>query len=410
MDVFSVLNYQGSKKNILEFLHSNITAMLDETSTILDIFSGTCSVGYSFKSKYRVYANDCELYAYSIAKALLSSGYKDFNTLKKKILTNYIKNINLQNSAYLTLAIEERNSLLKKSINDIINIYLTTPTIWNTPNLFISHHNCFDLFTTYYSNSYFGIQQAMDIDSLRFAIEEFKGQDIYYVLLTSLYFSMKECVFSKDGHMAQPLDLDKNSSRLIKQRSKSIIDIFFSKLEEFFSDNFVTSNFNNKVYNLDFSNLLKDKSIQEDVSLIYADPPYTDMQYSRYYHLLNTVTEYNYPKPTISNNGYTKGLYTENRFQSKLSTKSKSLNTFLELIDFSKKYRKDLAISFAYPIDTTNQKTDRYVMDINDLIHSCKMVFGLTSVETATIDHTHSNNRNSSPKKVKEYLIICKGR
>ncbi len=410
MDMFSVLNYQGSKKNILDFLHNNIDSLLDDGSTILDIFSGTCCVGYSYKSKYRVYANDCELYAYSIAKALLSTGYKDFDSTKEKILIDSATNNNLFSLEYKHLAQEENSLLINQKVNELIELYLKTPTIWNTPKLQHAHHKSYDLFTNYYSNSYFGIQQAMEIDTLRYAIDQFKYKEIFSALLTSLYFAMKECVFSKDGHMAQPLDFEKNSSRLIRQRNKSITDLFFKKLEEFFSDEFVAANHHNRVFNMNFSDLLKEKSIQKDVSLIYADPPYTDMQYSRYYHLLNTVTEYSYPKPTINNNAYTKGLYTENRFQSKLSTKSKSLHTFINLIEFSKKYKKDLVISYAYPMDTVNQKTDRYVMNINELIDCCKTIFGLTSIEVVTTAYSHSNNRNSRPKKVKEYLIICKGR
>lgn len=410
MDTFSILNYQGSKKNILDFLHANIDVMLNENSTLLDIFSGTCSVGYSYKSKYRVYANDSELYAYCIAKALLSSGYTGLNKLKSKLKEYCEFNYKLQKQEYLELSKQEKHLIDTENVKEIIDLYSCTPTIWNTPKLQDNNHSSYELFTTYYSNSYFGIRQAMEIDSLRYAIEQFKDNKFYSALLASLYYAMKESVFSKDGHMAQPLDLDKNHSRLIKQRKKSIFDLFFSKIDEFFSQEFISSTHNNKVFNLDFLELLKEKTIIKDVSLIYADPPYTDMQYSRYYHLLNTVTKYNYPKPTIKNDLFTKGLYTENRFQSKLSGKSKSLDSLMHLIEFSHKYSKDLVVSFGYPSDTCNQKTDRYVMNIEELIASCKTVYGLTSVDVVTTDHTHSNNRNSAPKKVKEYLIICKGK
>lgn len=410
MDTFSVLNYQGSKKNILDFLHSNIDVLLNNNSTLLDIFSGTCSVGYSYKSKCRVYANDSELYAFCIAKALLSSGYSGIQRIKSELKEYFDENKNSLNPEYLELAKQETSILNDEKTEDLINLYLQTPTIWNNPDIRYSTHTSFELFTTYYSNSYFGICQAIEIDSIRYAIEKFRDSKVYYALLTSLYYAMKECVFSKDGHMAQPLDFEKNHTRMIKQRKKSIYDLFFTKFDEFYSQEFVTNIYKNKVFNMDFSDLIKEKSIIKDVSLIYADPPYTDMQYSRYYHLLNTVTEYNYPSPTINNQSYTKGLYVNNRFQSQLSAKSKSLDSLMQLIQFSHKYHKDLVISFGYPEDIQKQKSDRYVMNIDELIASCKTVYGLTSVEVANTDYTHSNNRNSIPKRVKEYLIICKGR
>ena len=73
-------------------------------------------------------------------------------------------------------------------------------------------------------------------------------------------------------------------------------------------------------------------------------------------------------------------------------------------------YNKNLAISFAYPADVTKQKTDRYVMSIDDIKDSCSKEFGATNVEIATLNYSHSNNRNKAPKKVIEYLILCNGR
>ena len=134
---------------------------------------------------------------------------------------------------------------------------------------------------------------------------------------------------------------------------------------------------------------------------------YTDMQYSRYYHLLNTVVQYDDPNLTKNARGYTKGLYLENRFQSQLSKKSTCLESMEKLIGFSFKYNKVLAISFAYPQNIDKQKTDRYVMDIADLIEVCKKYYPSNRVHVKKVKYEHSNNRNSEHKKVLEYLIIC---
>lgn len=410
MDTFSVLNYQGSKKNILDFIHQNTERLLDDNSTILDIFSGTSSVGYSFKSKYRVFANDCEKYAFVIAKSLLSSNYDDFSNIKDEFLYYYENNIMKQRASYKDFAKEEQYLISKNSVDELIKLYTIIPTVWNNGESIFLTHNSYELFTTYYSTSYFGVNQAMQIDSIRFAISKYWGKSLYYPMLTSLYYSMKECVFSKDGHMAQPLDPSKNKERLLKQRRKSILDVFLTKIKEFSSDLFTNSNKENLVFNLNFSDLLKQKDIREKVSFIYADPPYTDMQYSRYYHLLNTVTDYCYPELTRKNGLYTKGLYVNNRYQSKLSKKSQCIDSFTELLQFCKEYKKDLAISFAFPVDLSSQKSDRYVMNIEDLIKSCNSLFGITNIEVVTQNYQHSNNRNSTPKKVNEYLILCKGK
>ena len=53
------------------------------------------------------------------------------------------------------------------------------------------------------------------------------------VLLSCLFYAMNETVFSKDGHMAQPLNIEKNSTRHLKQRKRNVIAYFESKLDEF---------------------------------------------------------------------------------------------------------------------------------------------------------------------------------
>lgn len=47
MDTLTILNYQGSKKNLLEFIHESLSEYIDDRDVILDIFSGTASVAYS---------------------------------------------------------------------------------------------------------------------------------------------------------------------------------------------------------------------------------------------------------------------------------------------------------------------------------------------------------------------------
>lgn len=411
MDHFSVLNYQGSKKNLLDFIHQNAASYIEPNSTILDIFAGTCSVGYSYKKENTVYANDSELYSYVISTALLGIYQDDSVRILKHVDDYFYYNMSKFSDATAEHQIEEKELLSDlDNSSALIDFYEKLPTVWNNQISFNKAHNNFELFTTYYSNSYFGLNQSMEIDSIRYAVEQFKSTSLFFPLLTSLFFAMKECVFSKDGHMAQPLNFKDNIFKLFLLRNKSIYCIFKEKFQSFFSDEFVKSSKSNKTYNMNFEDLIKQDDIKNNVSFIYADPPYTDMQYSRYYHLLNIVAKYDYPAPTKNSGKYTKGLYTENRYKSKLSAKSTCLNTFNNLISFSKAYNKNLAISFAYPADITKQKTDRYVMSIDDIKTTCSKEFGTKNVEIATLNYSHSNNRNKTPKKVIEYLVLCNGR
>jgi hypothetical protein len=58
-------------------------------------------------------------------------------------------------------------------------------------------------------------------------------------------------------------------------------------------------------------------------NLYYADPPYTAQQYSRFYHLLETITDYRVG-PLLHGNDTTSGLYTRERYKSAFSSKAKA--------------------------------------------------------------------------------------
>jgi adenine-specific DNA-methyltransferase len=77
-----------------------------------------------------------------------------------------------------------------------------------------------------------------------------------------------------------------------------------------------------------------------NVSVIYADPPYTDDQYSRFYHLLETLCLYDYPVVSRA------GLYRPNRFQTAFSLKSKAQDALQKLIDASARAGADLVLSY----------------------------------------------------------------
>lgn len=412
---FTVLNYQGSKQKLRDFIFDNLSQYLPEDKALLDIFSGSAAVSEIFKKNCLVFANDTELFASIIADAILNKPtslsdefYLNFNESYSKNyqhITNFFEQ-------YLSL---EENCITNNDKTGLINLYETYPTIWNnaispitgkeitTTTLMDSGEYC--LFLSYYANSYFGIRQSAEIDAI---IKTIKNTDTtcQNVLFACLFYAMKEAVFSKDGHMAQPLNLEKDYTRLIKQRKKSIYDCFLKKYGEYLNIEPATYSGRNLVYNEDFNVLLK-RDCMKDVGLIYADPPYTDMQYSRYYHLLNVAARYNFPEPSIVQGKYTTGLYTEGRYQSKLSQRNAAKNQMSGLVSFCAQNNINLAISFAYPQDTENQATDRYVMSIDDILDVTKQFFSIDKIHVVTQTYNHANQRNSTQKKVLEYLVLC---
>ncbi len=407
----AILNYPGSKKRLLDFIFENTKKYINKDKYVLDIFSGTGCVAEMYKSHdFKVYANDVEIYAFNISDTLLKNSYNiNFSRLNK----NFEKNQNELINKYNDLLVLENEYLINNDIK-IIDFNNQLPKIWHEDfNMSINDVDIrntddlnknidklpFMLFTLYYSGIYFGLKQSIQIDSIRYAIEQEKEKN---VLLTCLYFAMKEASFSKDGHMAQPLNQEKNTKRMFDVRKKNIYELFVNKLNEF--KNIKLDTKEGKSFNLQFTELIKNDEIKKNVGFIYADPPYTDMQYSRYFHLLTTVSNYCYPEMTYKNGNLTSGLYADNRFQSNISSRSKSLDELEQLMEFSSNNDISLCFSYGYPVDTENQATNRYTMDINNLIDTMKKHF--KNVDVFKENYAHCNNRNSVQKKVYEYLII----
>ena len=416
MKNFTVLNYQGSKNNLSGFIQKNIEPYIQDGKAILDIFSGSAAVCNMFRDNYQVYANDVETYASIIADSILNQADIDSaSELVNSLAIEYTTTIKKLAKPIIDFVKKEQLALEQGDYERLITLYKLYPTVWNNQYSDITKNELtvdsikqtgdFYLFTTYYATNYYGITQALDIDCL-IKIINLRFPQYKNALLSCLFYAMKETVFSKDGHMAQPLSLEKNQSRLFIQRSKNVYELFVKKFKEYITVPLSKFSGKNRVFNLNFEDILEQK-IFTNVGLVYADPPYTDMQYSRYYHLLNVAAKYEYPELTVTKNGYTKGLYTEGRYQSKLSQRSSAKQSLENLINFCSHNNTNLAISYAYPQDREKQATDRYTISIDELIELAQKHYTSARVNVVTQRYNHANHRNSNQKKVLEYLILC---
>lgn len=415
------LNYQGNKSRLMDFIKNNGTNYIKKGKALLDIFSGGGAVAFDFAKTTKVYANDLEPYSSQLTKGVLyRSKYHKFDdrffitfdaALKanEKSLTNLMRPFLDEE----TISLENEDTPSR-----LLHLYESIPTIWNGKYSSLLSGNAsidniqnrklhFSLFTLLYSNNYFGVRQAIEIDSIRCAINSVDCSYNVPYLFSCLFHAMNAAVFAKDGHMAQPLSPEKNVFRLFKSRRISIYDVFFETLKAY-DDLPPLFSSDNKVFNEDFLKLIKNYDLS-DVGCVYADPPYTDMQYSRYYHLLNTVYEYKFSTPTMVRGTFTKGLYLENRRQSEISERKSFLPSLVKLMDFCHDKGMNLIISFGYPQNTMLQRTDRYLTSIDNLVESARKSFGKTNVKLIGQDYDHANQRNSQKKKVVEYLILCKG-
>ena len=233
----------GNKANLLEFIIPEIMSITRPGETICDIMAGTNSIGYALKNRNKIISNDIQYYSYILGECLLRmKTVPDKETIRKEIEDKYEENIKSKIYTY---------------------------------------------FVDNYTDTYFSEEQCREIDSLRYAIENAGENKAFY--LTLLMSAMCKAQ-STTGHFAQ--FLPKQHSRVKSLRKISIKNLFFEKVEDF--SKYVFSKEENLCFNLDYNQLFELDFVKAS-DCFYLDSPYTTDQYSRFYHILETICKYDYP-------------------------------------------------------------------------------------------------------------------
>lgn len=294
------IRYMGNKNKLLDFIIPEIEKITKKGEIICDLMSGTGSIAYALKNRNTVYTNDVQYYSYVIAKGIIENNKTRIN-----------KNI----------AVKDLEENYKKNLED----------------------KKYDFFEKNFTDTYFSGPQCSEIDSIRYAIDKVHDEYKKDLYITALMFAMSRCE-STSGHFAQ--FLPKDHKRLVTLRKKSIWEEFIMKCDDF--KKMVLSNYTNKSFNMDYKDLFRKKDFK-NVSCVYIDTPYTGEQYSRFYHVLETVSKYDNPKLEF------KAKYRTDRFMSNFSLRSAVKNEFKDMLSFLSNENKKVVLSYStkglIPID-----------------------------------------------------------
>lgn len=178
------------------------------------------------------------------------------------------------------------------------------------------------LFTYYFANVYFGLAQCIQLDSIRYAIDQIVDEDEKEWALGTLVVTASSIATQHAGHFAQPKRLDENSLKyFINQRSQSAW-FEFSKRLITLSEESERYSYYIKTIEGPWENALKQvsKEIRMSNLIVYLDAPYKRDEYSRYYHVLETIVKYDYP--SSENKGRLRSKIKGERFNSEFFTKT----------------------------------------------------------------------------------------
>ena len=224
--------YIGNKTKLVDFIINSILKSCNTFNSFADLFAGTGSVSME-ASKY---------FKEVIINDILYSNNVIYRAFFKK------GNVDLSKIKYL---ISYYNSIDRDKLDD-------------------------NYFSTNFGNKYFDYENAKLIGYIREDIERRKKTltvKSYNILIASLIYSMDK-IANTIGHY------DAYIQKPIKQKKLEMKLIQYTDLPSV------------KIYRKDSNELVR--HIKTDVA--YIDPPYNSRQYSRFYHLYETLVKWDKPK------------------------------------------------------------------------------------------------------------------
>jgi adenine-specific DNA-methyltransferase len=381
-----IIKYMGAKRNILDFVIQSINETY-EKGKICDLFSGTSIISGALGKLIPIHSNDIQEYSSILSHTYLSN--YEWENYPSNILDEIVEKASLYVESVKKIYPNFIFSYSeKKTIKEFVDLEQQQQRLINKNFDNLTHH----LFIKYYSGTYWSYQQCMWIDAIRKVADEYIDTPIYYVILSSLMFAMSYNSQST-GHYAQFRDATNLTSKsdILIYRQKEMLPYFINKFKQLriFLDK---NNLKHTITTLDYSDCL-DKI--ESNSLVYADPPYAFVHYSRFYHILETLVKYDYPAVAH------KGRYRVDRHQSPFCKRTEVKTAFITL--FSKIKVKDARIILSY--------SNTGLVSLNEILDCANQNLGSKySVNVREVSYKHSTmgRKEDKNRNVQEYLIIAK--
>jgi adenine-specific DNA methylase len=200
----------------------------------------------------------------------------------------------------------------------------------------LQKHSLSLLATTYFGGAYFSYRQALDLDCLLAAIEQVPAP-VRDTCLATVLSTASMIVNSVGKQFAQPMRPRRKDGtvklhvvkQMCRDRSADAAAVFSEWLARYRQ---LPQKNGHLIVRGDYRDVLRELT---NVDVVYADPPYTRDHYSRFYHVLETLSLRD--SPSISTTSLTgkgnasRGIYREHRHQSPFCIKSQAPNAFDEL-------------------------------------------------------------------------------
>ena len=434
------IQYLGSKLRLLNDIKNHIDTY-SNGNTICDLFSGSGVVSNYLSSSYKLVATDIQEYSCILTNSLLDNKHLNSNQLDQ-IIKFIEKPSNFKNSLNVTQELinyenkclnqarkDDVTALVKFSresslyIHKIENNQGVNSRLANLKKTFFENKNSSNLIiTNLYGGVYFSYEQAVYIDVIRQTVQSNGkwNKSIKNLILAALISTASEITNTVGKQFAQPMKLLNKDGlpkqllieRTIRDKNYSVLEVFKQTLKKVNAARKHVSNLDHEVFCGDSLDFLS--SYAGKIDCFYADPPYTIDHYSRFYHVLETITKYDSPiLATMNKKGAPKvmnGLYRIDRHQSSFCIPSQVKDAFSKMIQGCASYQAPLIISYS-PYDHANDERPRLLktQEIKEIAHKYYKSINIIPADGHIHRKLHSTNKNTTGIENCEVFIICSG-
>jgi hypothetical protein len=416
----SSASYMGSKRNLSAFVSEVISRDAASNSIVLDIMTGSGAAAAAFCKHWRTLASDAQAFSRILA-VVQGAGYsveQADKTLNRVLPIARTHSLTLRQLIDPFLRWEDRvfhGDIGNEAILDYRSLIEAFPTYpdgqrawdWDpvgevdkrksNPEL-----DPYCLFTAYFANVFFGIRQCVEIDSLRFAISKLESNEDRTWALGALLAAISSLGTTYGGHFAQPIvrhsdDItSSNIGSIVERRASSVFHEFSVRLESLGMESEhcpyqiepVTGPWQQTL--VEASRILNSREV-----VVYLDAPYKREEYSRYYHVLETLVQYNYP--SSNRIGRMPDKVAGERFSSEFFSRrqSKIEDAFVTVICSILKNGWKCAWSYSDNGDA-------------NIVSVCSSIEERTScnISSYATPYVHNSLGGPSGKSVTEYLIV----
>jgi adenine-specific DNA methylase len=428
---FRPIQYLGNKLRALPDILDAGASLIGRQGRIADLFTGTTVVAQGFAGRgYKVSAADTQRYAAIFARAMLGIGRRpgescSFATLSRIGVS--APNAHLR-EGWKSFLVREEEAISRSDAARLSALGAELPLIWRAPNHAFREHveaeqrrgaiGELPLLTAIYAGSYFGVRQALILDELRQNTEVALAAGHltdwqYAAALTAIMSAASAAAHSAGKHFAQPLNAGslRNekflTGRLLQDRRIDVEQEFATALDAI-NDQAVPSDGGHQAWLGPAEGFVASGEVAD---LYYLDPPYTAQQYSRFYHVLETICTYEYPQ-LFENGALTTGLYPSDRYKSAFSSKRRAPSAFKTII--SAATASGAAVMISYSQSSAASDGNARMITLQQLLDLCSDEFGPANVEWLQLNHRYrqfnSTSASNAHRDDPEILITCKPR